>query len=69
MDENRLIQNIKTLSFYQTAMEKLTVNPSLLNDDEKTFLLTVAVILLRKYASDHRYTSFVELAHYIILRY
>ena len=69
MDDNRLIQNLKTLPLYSTAMEKLTVAPNQLDENEKTFLLTVAIILLRKYERDHRLTSFVELAYFIILKY
>ena len=69
MDDNRLIQNLKTLPLYSSAMEKLTVAPSQLDENERTFLLTVAIILLRKYEKDHRLTSFVELAYFIILKY
>ena len=50
-------------------MKKLTVAPSRLDENERTFLLTVAIILLRKYERDHRLTSFVELAYFIILKY
>lgn len=69
MDDNRLIQNLKTLPLYNSAIEKLTIAPNQLNENEKTFLLTVALILLRKYERDHRLTTFVELAYYIILKY
>lgn len=69
MDGDKLIQNLKTLPMYSTAMEKLTVTPTQLDENEKTFLLTVAIILLRKYESDNRLTSFVELAYFIILKY
>ncbi len=69
MDDNRLIQNLKTLPLYSSAMEKLTVAPSRLDENERTFLLTVAIILLRKYERDNRLTSFVELAYFIILKY
>lgn len=69
MDDNRLIQNLKTLPLYNSAIEKLTISPNQLNENEKTFLLTVALILLRKYERDHRLTTFVELAYYIILKY
>ena len=50
-------------------MEKLTTAPSQLDENERTFLLTVAIILLRKFERDHRLTSFVELAYFIILKY
>lgn len=69
MDDNRLIQGLKTLQLYNTVMRKLTVNPANLNENEKAYILTVAVILIRKYEKDHRLTSFIELAYYIILKY
>lgn len=69
MDDNKLIQNLRTLPLYNAAMKKLTVAPTQLDENEKTFLLTVAIILLRKYERDNRLTSFVELAYSIILKY
>lgn len=69
MDDRRLIQNLKTLPMYSDAMEKLTVAPARLDENERTFLLTVAIILLKKYERDSRLTSFVELAYFIILKY
>lgn len=69
MDDNRLIQNLRTLSLYSETMEKLTVAPDQLDSNERTFLLTVAIILLKKYEKDHRRTSFIELAYFIILKY
>lgn len=69
MDDNKLIQDLKALPFYHSAMEKLTVSPDRLDENEKSFLLTVAIILLRKYERDRRLTSFVELGYSIILKY
>ena len=69
MDDNKLIQSLRTLPLYNAAMKKLTVAPTQLDENEKTFLLTVAIILLRKYEKDNRLTSFVELAYSIILKY
>ena len=69
MDDKRLIQNLKTLSMYSDSMAKLTITPTRLDENERTFLLTVAIILLRKYERDNRLTSFVELAYFIILKY
>ena len=68
MDDNRQILNLKSLSMYSAAMEKLTIAPNQLDENEKTFLLSVAIILLKKYDRDHRLTSFVELAYFIILK-
>lgn len=69
MDGAKYIQSMKSLNLYSSVMEKLTVNPRLLTDDERTYILTCAVILMRKYEKDRRCTSYVELAYYIILKY
>ena len=69
MDQDRTIQGLKTLPEYATAMEKLSLHPENLTDEDKAFMLSVALLLLRKYQVDRRLTSFVELAYYIILKY
>jgi len=69
MDDAKYIQSMKSLDLYSSVMEKLTVNPQLLSDDEKTYILTCAVILIKKYEKDRRLTSYIELAYYIILKY
>lgn len=69
MNDEKYIQSLKTLELYSAIMKKLTVNPQDLTDDEKTYILTCAVILLKKYDKDKRFTSYVELAYYIILKY
>ena len=69
MDQDRTIQGLRTLPEYASAMEMLTLRPENLSNEEKAFMLSVAVLLLRKYQVDRRLTSFVELAYYIILKY
>lgn len=69
MDDYKSINNIKSIPEYFSAMEKLTVNPSTLSEDEKTYLLTCAILLIRKYQKDTQYRSYIELAYYIILKY
>ena len=66
MDDAKYIQSLKSLELYSGVMEKLTVNPTLLTSDEKTYILTCAVILIKKYEKDKRFTSYIELAYYII---
>ncbi len=69
MDDIRLVQNLRQLPVYPTVMEKLTVNPLSLSEDEKTYILTCAILLVRKFEKDKRLTSYIELAYYIILKY
>ncbi len=69
MDDVKFIHSLKQLSVYSDIMEKLTVNPQLLSENEKTYILACAILLVRKYEKDKRFTSYVELAYYIILKY
>lgn len=69
MSDDKNIHGIKRIEMYATSMKKLTVNPKELSEEEKTYLLTCAIILLKKYDKDKRHTLFVELAYFIILRY
>lgn len=69
MNDAKYIQSMKTLDLYSSVMEKLTVTPQSLTADEKTYILTCAVILIKKYEKDRRLKSYVELAYYIVLKY
>lgn len=69
MTENQIIHRLKTIPLYAESMEKLTVAPQTLSDEEKTYLLTSALVLIRKYERDRRYVSYAELSYYIILKY
>ena len=69
MDDVRLVQSIGLIPMYSDILEKLTVNPQSLTNDEKNYVLTCAIILMRKYEKDKRFKSYVELAYYIILKY
>lgn len=69
MDDVKKIQSIKTLPLYSKVMGKLTVNPMSMTDAEKRYILTCAIMLIKKYERDARYSSYVELAYYIILKY
>ena len=69
MDDNKIIQSIKSLPYYAEVMELLTINPGLITEEQKTFILTCAIVLIRKYQGDKRCKSYLELAYYIILKY
>lgn len=49
-------------------MEKLTKNIQL-TEEEKTYVLTIALIFLRYYDNDKKFTTYIEFAYYIILKY
>ncbi len=69
MNEYKEIHELNEIEHYSSIMEKLTVNPQLLTSAEKTFILTCAIILIKKFEKDRRCTSYMELAYYIILKY
>lgn len=69
VDDDKKIHSLKTIPMYAAAMRKLTVSPNELSNEEKTFLLTTALICLRKYKEDRRLKSYNELAYSIILKY
>lgn len=49
-------------------IEKLTIGNEL-SENEKTYILTIALIFLRYYDFDKRFTTYIEFAYYIILKY
>lgn len=53
---------------FQSILAKLTLD-ELLEEDEKRYILSCAIILARYYEKDNRYTSYLEFAYYIILKY
>ena len=69
MTDNQVIHRLKSIPLYSSSMEKLTVAPLELSDEEKTYLLTSALILIKKYEKDKRCFSYAELSYYIILKY
>ncbi|WNY27137.1 DEAD/DEAH box helicase [Methanolapillus ohkumae] len=69
MDNNSIIQDFKKNKFYEKSIKKLILNDNDMTSNEKTFLLSCAILLIKKYQLDNRYTSYMELAYYIILKY
>ena len=69
MAKEKSVLNMKSLPVYAAVMKKLTVSPELLTNDEKSYILTCAIILIRKYQNDKRCSTYIDLAYYIILKY
>lgn len=63
------ILSLANLPMYHDTIQKLTIAPNELSEEEKVFLLSCAILLIRRYENDHRCTSCIELAYFIILRY
>ncbi|WP_066348585.1 DEAD/DEAH box helicase family protein [Aliarcobacter cryaerophilus] len=49
-------------------IEKLTIGNEL-SENERTYILIIALIFLRHYDCDKRFTTYIEFAYYIILKY
>tara|TARA_R110002073_G_scaffold84612_7_gene201882 strand:- start:64506 stop:66326 length:1821 start_codon:yes stop_codon:yes gene_type:complete len=53
---------------FNEVMKKLTLGESL-DYDEKTYILACAILFIRHYEKDNRYTSYADISYYIILKY
>lgn len=53
---------------FKNFIEKLTCD-KILNENEKSYILSCALLFLKEYERDKRYTSFADFAYYIILKY
>lgn len=53
---------------FRDSIEKLTAGVNLGHEDQ-AYILAVAMLLIRRYHRDKRYTSFADLAYYIVLKY
>ncbi|MGE7762281.1 DEAD/DEAH box helicase [Peribacillus sp. NPDC097895] len=58
----------KKIPIFKECIKKLTLGEEL-NNREKTYILSVAIFLIKNYEADKRHTSYIEFAYYIILRY
>jgi len=69
--EKTQLTNLKQLANsdkFNDTIGKLTTNEEL-TTEEKSYLLTAALILIRNYNKDKRRTLYLEFAYYIILKY
>ena len=63
------LNRIKEIPLFSDCMKKLTISSTELSSKEKTFILTVAALLIKKYSLDKRHVGYAELAYYIVLNY
>jgi len=61
---NKLVENKK----FSEIIEKLTINKQL-SENEKTYILTIALFFLKHYDNNKKFTTYIEFAYYIILKY
>jgi hypothetical protein len=66
--EKATLTSINRIEKFSSVIEKLTTD-QILTDAEKIYVLSCAITFIKHYEGDRRYTSFVELGYYIILKY
>jgi len=66
--EKRMLTSIGKEPRFRHVLKQLTTGGELEYED-KTYILAAAMLLIRAYAEDRRYTSYADLAYYIILKY
>lgn len=66
--EKRSLTLINKIPAFKSAIEKLTIS-SILDENEKSYILGCSILFLKHYGIDARLTSYAELAYYIILKY
>lgn len=66
--EKTNLTNLSKNQKFNNVIEKLTKNIQL-TEEEKTYILTIALIFLRYYDNDKKFTTYIEFAYYIILKY
>lgn len=73
MNDYKNIKSLKNITEFEKIIQKITIYPSdeliKLDEEEKIFLLSSAIILSKSYNLDRRFKSYIEFAYYIILKY
>lgn len=66
--EKAQLTRVNKIEIFKECIKKLTLDEEL-NSDEKTYVLSVAILFIKSYEFDKRHTSYLEFAYYIILKY
>jgi len=67
-NEKRALTSIGKEPRFRDVIKKLTIGEEI-EDEDKAYILAAAMVLIRRYFKDRRYTSYADLAYYIILKY
>ena len=67
-EKRTLTDLIKSNLEFKNVINKLTIDADL-DDSEKMYVLTSALIFLTEYSKDRRFKSYAEIAYYLILKY
>ena len=63
--EKRTLKYIGKVSEFNDVVRKLTTNQNL-SDQEKSYLLSASILLIKHYQNDKRFTSYIDFAYYLI---
>lgn len=66
--EKTILTNINKIEEFGEIIKKLTTNVDL-TSEEKSYILGCAILFMKNYEIDRRYTSYLDIAYYIILKY
>jgi len=66
--EKTNLTRLKNNQKFIEVIKKLTCGNEL-TDEEKSYILTIAMFFLRHYENDKRFRTYIEFAYYIILKY
>ena len=66
--EKIALTSINKIAKFQEIFKNLTLENDL-NYEDRVYILSCAIIFLKAYENDKRYTSYFEIAYYIILKY
>ncbi|HDR6269799.1 TPA: DEAD/DEAH box helicase [Bacillus cereus] len=66
--EKAQLTRINKIPTFKKNMEKLTIGEELTNE-EKSYLLSVALLFIKSFEADKRHTPYLEFAYYIFLKY
>jgi len=66
--EKKAMTSIGKEERFRDVLEQLTVG-KILEPDDRTYILAAAILFIKRYQQDLRYTSYADLAYYIILKY
>lgn len=69
MSEAVQIANLRDFPPINNIIKRLFLSDTTLNNEEKQFLLSIAILLFEQYQKDNSYKTALEFAYFIILKY
>ena len=67
-EEKKNLNKLAKDEKFDEVIKKITIGNEL-SEKEKTYILTIALIFLKHYDKNKKFTTYIEFAYYIILKY